>query len=148
MLEVCGVTKSYRGEGHSRTVLRHVSFTLSAAELAAVWGPAGSGKTTLLNIIGALDCPDRGEVRLDGAALHRLHPRGQEAIRRRDIGYLFQHAGLLPTLNVQENVEMALLLDESSASRRRVRAQTVLASLGVEELADWFPCELSALDRQ
>src|SRR5687767_14045088 len=123
MLEVSEITKSYRGERQSRTVLRHVSFTLTAADLAVGWGPRASGKTTLLNIVSALDRPDRGEVRLDGTALHRLNPRGQELIRRRDIGFVLQHSGLLPTLSVQENVEMALLLDESSVSRRRVRAQ-------------------------
>ncbi len=148
MLDVCGISKSYRGERHSRTVLRHVSFTLGAAELAVVWGANGSGKTTLLNIVAALDRPDRGEVRLDGTALHRLNPRGQEIIRRRDIGFVFQHSGLLPTLSVRENVEMTLLLDESSVARRRVRVQAALASLGVEDLAEWFPCELSACEKQ
>lgn len=148
MLEVNGVTKAYVTGSERHTVLHHVSFELRTGEFAAVSGPSGSGKTTLLNILGLLDQPDAGEIHLDGMPLHGMDLRRKETIRRHDIGFLFQDFALLPTLTARENVEMAILMDHPCGMRRRLRANAALASVGIQELAERFPSELSAGQKQ
>jgi putative ABC transport system ATP-binding protein len=102
----------------------------------------------LLNIIATFDRPDAGQVWLAGKLLHRLAPREAETVRQRDIGFVFQDFGLLASLTARENVEMALIASRLSRSRRKVLAREALVSVGIDELADRFPHEMSAGQKQ
>lgn len=148
ILHVRDLTRTYGTGALAKTVLQGVSLRLASGEVAAVCGPSGSGKTTLLNLIGTLDRPDSGELWLDGKPLHLASPEDRETVRRRELGFVFQEFGLLPGLTAQENVEMALLLEEDSRARRRIRAATALASVGLHAHAERFPHELSGGQKQ
>ena len=148
ILEVHGITKAYGAGSLAKIVLHGVSFAVAAGELAAICGPSGSGKTTLLNIIGTLDRADSGEIWLDGDPLHLISREEHEAVRRCDIGFVFQELGLLPNLTARENVEMALLLENGTRASRRARANAALASVGLHEHAGRFPHELSGGQKQ
>lgn len=148
MLDVRGLTKSYRMRAGSRTVLCDVSFTVERSTLAAVIGPSGSGKTTLLNVIATIDRADEGQIWLDAVPLHSLVESELEIVRRRDIGIVFQDFGLLPALTAAENVEMALLMEDAARRSRRARALEALEAVGLAEHANRFPHELSGGQKQ
>ncbi|MFO7277670.1 MAG: ABC transporter ATP-binding protein [Pseudomonadota bacterium] len=148
MLDVRGLTKSYRTRAGSLTVLRDVSFTVERSTLAAVIGPSGSGKTTLLNVIATIDRADAGQIWLDATPLHCLVEPELEIVRRRDVGIVFQDFGLLPALTAAENVEMALLMEDASRRSRRARALEALDAVGLADHANRFPHELSGGQKQ
>jgi len=148
VLDARGLTKSYGAGTQRRTALQSVSFTLHAGELASICGPSGSGKTTLLNIIGMLDHPDSGELWIGGTRVGRLPPTERERIRQRRIGLVSQEFGLLPTLSVIENVEMALLPQHASRADRLERARLTLQSVRLDQHERHFPHTLSEGQRQ
>lgn len=149
MLDVRNVTRSYYTNAmRPLHVLRDVCFSLRAGEVAAVCGPSGSGKTTLLNIVGALDRPDYGEVWLCGKPLHRMGQHYCERVLRSEIGFVIQDFALLPALSAQENVELALLMEERSPVCRRVRSEAALGRVAMRDWKHHFPHELSAGQKQ
>jgi putative ABC transport system ATP-binding protein len=127
-------------------VLSDVSFEVAPGELVALTGPSGSGKTTLLQLVGSLDRPTRGSIRVDDTAVERL----QRAARfRRDVvGFVFQLHHLLPSLSVQQNVELPLLAGHMSKHERNERALELLAEVGLAERAKNLPSDLSGGERQ
>jgi putative ABC transport system ATP-binding protein len=126
--------------------LNGVSLDVSLGELVAVMGPSGSGKSTLLNVAGGLDRPTSGEVRIGGADLATV--KDLAALRRREVGYVFQDLNLIPSLTAAENVMLPRELDGVRAGRARDEALSVLAEVGADEIADRFPEELSGGQRQ
>ncbi len=125
LVEVSGVSKTYR-DHVAVHALRDVSFTLDRGEFAAVVGPSGSGKTTLLNVIGALDVPDAGVIRIAGHELTAT-PRDQLAdFRLRRLGFVFQAYNLFPVLTVLENLEFVAVLQGVKPADRRRRARELL----------------------
>jgi ABC-type antimicrobial peptide transport system, ATPase component len=142
------VTRVY-GEGEAAvTALREVSLHVSAGELVAVMGPSGSGKSTLLNLAGGLDRATSGTVTLAGADLGALSPGELAALRRRQVGYVFQDLNLIPSLTAAENVMLPRELDGVRAGVARDEALAALAEAGVAHVADRFPEELSGGQRQ
>ncbi len=136
------VSRAYEG----RDVLHDVSFKVNAGELVALTGPSGSGKTTLLQLIGSLDRPTAGRILVDEVDVGRL--RRPALFRRSTVGFVFQLHYLLPTLTVQNNVELPL---EAAHVGRRERVELALALLGEVGLADRanaMPSELSGGERQ
>ena len=115
ILKAEGLTRSYDG----REVLRGISLELSAGGRLALMGPSGSGKTTLLNCLGGIDRPDGGRLFLRGTPMESLTPDALAAVRRRDIGSIFQFFHLLPTLTASENIELPLQLNGIPARERR-----------------------------
>ena len=109
-------------------------------------GPSGSGKTTLLNILGLLATPTEGRLRLDGQDVTGLSDRKRTAIRKRTIGFVFQHFYLLPTLTAVENVEVPLLLDQPPGLTKRARS--LLERMGLGDRLDHRPDELSGGQKQ
>src|SRR5258705_8871825 len=109
MIELAEVTKQF--EGKRRVIaLEAVSLTIPRGEMVSIIGPSGSGKSTLLNLIGGLDRPSSGDVRVDGEALGGLTDDGLTRVRRDKIGFIFQFFNLLPTLSCLENVGLPLHL--------------------------------------
>ncbi len=128
-------------------VLRGVDLTVKAGELIALYGPSGSGKTTLLNIIGALDQPTAGSVEVCGQDILRMND-AQRSRLRRQIGFIFQSATLLPTYTAAENIDLALRLPHLPFWERRRRVKTALEAIGLSAWAHHLPEELSGGQRQ
>ena len=128
-------------------VLRGVSLHVAAGSSVAVTGPSGSGKTTLLQIVGALDRPDSGEVRVNGRALSGLDEAARARFRNREVGFVFQAHHLLPQLNAFENV-LVPAWGASCTEACAERAGRLLGRVGLGERLDRFPGQLSGGERQ
>jgi lipoprotein-releasing system ATP-binding protein len=152
LLELNGVTKSYEATADAPAVpvLKGVNLRLEAGETVAIVGPSGSGKSTLLNIIGTLDRPTSGSVRLDGRDLTALDDTGLAAFRSRQIGFIFQLHHLLPQCTVLENVLVPTLAGgpEKRAEPPEVRARRLLQRVGLTERLNHRPGQLSGGERQ
>jgi len=146
VLQLDDVTRIHGSGATAVHALRGVTLSVAAGELVAVMGPSGSGKSTLLNVAGGLDTATTGAVRVEGVDLASLTRAELAAVRRRSAGYVFQDLNLIPTLTAAENVSLPLELD----GRRRIRAQAVaaLGEVGVADLADRYPDEMSGGQQQ
>jgi putative ABC transport system ATP-binding protein len=148
LLELSGVSKSYRSGAGQVHALREVDLAVEAGTLVAVMGPSGSGKSTLLTVAGGLEAPSTGRVAVAGRVLAGLS-RGERArLRRRTIGFVFQDYNLLAGLSAAENVSLPLELDGIAGRRARAEAVAVLERLGLAGRLDAFPDELSGGERQ
>ena len=148
MIALSDVHKVFRqGETEVRA-LAGVSFEVAAGEFVAIRGPSGSGKSTLLHLIGGLDVPSAGDIRIDGALLSRLTDDELTVFRRRKIGFVFQFFNLLPTLSAEENVALPLLLDGVRARDARPRALAALEQVGLAHRRRHRPDELSGGEMQ
>jgi len=137
------------GSGRLRVVaLDNVSLRVGAGEFVAVMGPSGSGKSTLLRLAGGLDRPTSGRVRLAGRDLSALGEAGLAEARRREVGFVFQEANLLPSLTAAENVALALEFDGVRPRAARAGARGLLDSLGLLAVAGRFPGQLSGGEQQ
>lgn len=148
IVEVIDVTKVYpqgRLEVHA---LRGLSMRIQPGEFVAVCGPSGSGKTTLLNLIGALDRPTSGVIRVEGRDLGAMSQRQRSHLRRDRLGFVFQAYNLMPVLTAYENAEMVLALQGADKQERREQVMRVLKEVGLEGLEDRRPDELSGGQQQ
>ncbi|WP_352231241.1 ABC transporter ATP-binding protein [Actinomadura sp. NBRC 104412] len=128
--------------------MRGASLSAYPGELVAINGRSGSGKTTLLNLIGGLDVPDSGTVRVDGRDVGALAEDDLLSLRRDVIGFVFQSHGLIPVLSAAENVEVPLRLARRPAAERAERVRVLLSLVGLREHAEQRPYELSGGQRQ
>jgi lipoprotein-releasing system ATP-binding protein len=142
------LSKSFPTRGEPLVVLRDVSLALAAGQNAAILGPSGSGKSTLLFIIGTLDSPTGGSVRLGGQDPFVLAEPELAAFRNRHIGFVFQDHYLLPQLTVLENVLIPAMAEGSPTPEAVQRAKDLLARVGLAERLDHRPAELSGGERQ
>ena len=147
MIDLHGVTKRFEGK-RQVTALDAISLSIPHGEMVSIIGPSGSGKSTLLNLIGGLDRPTLGEVRIDGAALAGMSDDELTKVRRDKIGFIFQFFNLLPTLSCLENVGLPLHL--RGWPRRKVdeRARELLDLVQLGHRIDHLPDELSGGERQ
>jgi lipoprotein-releasing system ATP-binding protein len=152
LLELRGVTRSFGGSGDSATtdVLLGVSFALDEAEALAIVGPSGCGKTSLLNLIGGLDQPDEGSIRLGGQELAQMNPDELAAMRAEDLGFVFQAHHLLPQCTALENVLVPSLVCTDGDLRKSApeRGRALLDRVGLGERHDHFPAQLSGGEAQ
>jgi putative ABC transport system ATP-binding protein len=148
LVAISALEKSYRTGEVETPVLRGVDLTVARGECVAVLGASGCGKTTLLHLVGALDRPDRGSIRIAGAEITRLSRREQARLRRERLGFVFQFYNLLPTLTARENVEVALELLPISRSELRAQAAQALEQVGLGARQDRFPAQLSGGEQQ
>jgi putative ABC transport system ATP-binding protein len=147
VLELDEVTKVY-GEEPPVHALRRVSFSVRRGELVAVVGPSGSGKSTLLHVIGTLERPSSGVVRIGGVDAARLSDRHLSLLRARKIGFVFQQFFLAEHSTLLENVADGLLYAGVAAGERRERAADALAAVGLGERLKARPTQLSGGERQ
>ena len=148
IVELIDVTKHYRQGAVLVQALRGLTLALETGEFTALCGPSGSGKTTALNLIGALDNPTSGIVRVDGRELGKLSRRQLSHLRRDRIGFVFQAYNLMPVLSAYENAEMVLALQGVAPEVRRERVTNLLADVGLEGLERRRPDELSGGQQQ
>jgi len=147
-IEVKDVYKIYRREAQEVPVLSGLTLDVKAGEYVALMGPSGSGKTTLLNLLGGIDQPTRGSIRIGETDIARLNGAQLSKWRSRNIGFIFQLYNLIPVLNAEQNVELPLLLVKMSAGERKKRAKTALELVGLGDRLHHFPRQLSGGQEQ
>lgn len=146
LLEVENLSKTY-GQGEAAVhALQGATFTVPKGEFVAVVGESGSGKSTLLNLIGGLDTPTEGKVRIDGKDIFAMKDRSLTVFRRRNIGFVFQSFNLIPELTVEQNILFPVLLDYQTPDRAYL--EELLEVLGLTERRHHLPGQLSGGQQQ
>jgi putative ABC transport system ATP-binding protein len=148
ILELRDVHRLHGSGAGAVHALRGVTLTVDAGELVAVMGPSGSGKSTLLNLAGGLDRPTEGEVAVDGTVLGRCSRSALAALRRRQIGYVFQDLNLLASLTAAENVALPLELDGTGVRKARRLALAALSEVDLDDYGPRFPDQMSGGEQQ
>ena len=141
------LTKNYKLGDSIVPALRGVSLQINANEFLSIMGPSGSGKTTLLNLLGALDLPTSGKVFFDGVDLTQVPERKLYEVRRKKVGFVFQHFYLIPTLTTIENVFVPVIPIRNN-TRFKSRAKELLSTVGLEERMNHKPNQLSGGEQQ
>ncbi len=144
MITLNNITKSFG----SLQVLKGIDLQIEKGEVVSIVGPSGAGKTTLLQIMGTLDKPDTGSVRIDDTDVTRLSEKEMARFRNQHLGFVFQFHQLLPEFTALENVMIPALIANRSQKETRTRAQELLQFLGLAERADHKPNELSGGEKQ
>jgi putative ABC transport system ATP-binding protein len=148
LVDVDGVEKVFHRGSEEIHVLRDLHLQVREGEFLALMGPSGSGKSTLLHLIGGLDRPTRGSVKVAGQSLSDLSDRWLAGWRARHVGFVFQLYNLLPVLTAERNVELPLLLTHLSKRERRKHVETALAVVGLKDRARHYPRTLSGGEQQ
>lgn len=148
LIEVRQLSKSYVRGKQSIKVLDALSLDIPKGDFVALMGPSGSGKTTLLNLIGGLDQPSAGEIRIDGKRIDRMKTSELARWRAANVGFVFQFYNLLPVLTAERNVELPLLLTKMGGAERLKRANIALEIVGLKDRARHKPKELSGGQEQ
>ncbi len=150
IIEVIDVTRSYQLGARAEPVLalRGVSFDVEQGGFVAIVGPSGSGKSTLLNLLGALDRPTTGTVRINGRDIARLNDTQLAALRNAQIGFVFQQFQLLPRTSATDNVALPLIYAGIARAERVQRAHAALSAVGLGHRLTHQPNELSGGEQQ
>jgi putative ABC transport system ATP-binding protein len=148
MIELRGLEKTYHTAGVDTPVLHAIDLTIEEGEFVALMGPSGTGKSTLMNILGLLDRPTGGTYTLAGQDLTSLDDNALSVIRNRRLGFVFQLFHLLPRVSVLQNVLLPFLYTEPYPPDAKERAQTLLASVGLQERMNFKPNALSGGQQQ
>ena len=144
-----GLVKGYNpGKPNEVKVLQGASLQVAAGEVVALVAPSGAGKSTLLHIAGLLDTPDSGKVTIGGTDMTQLSDRKRTAVRRADVGFIYQFHHLLPEFTALENIVLPQLANGASQEKATTRAQDLLARVGVGERAGHRPAALSGGEQQ
>jgi len=143
-----GISKSYRLGAARVPAIQGVTLSIGPGEFAALQGPSGSGKTTLLNLLGLLDRPDEGTVRIEGQDGEALSENERSDLRRDRFGFVFQTFNLIPVLSAEENVAYPMVIAEVGDPQRRERARELLRSVGLSDKLGVRPDLLSGGQRQ
>ncbi|HZS04940.1 MAG TPA: ABC transporter ATP-binding protein [Blastocatellia bacterium] len=148
VLVVEDVRKTYAGGETPVTAVRGVSFTLEAGDFVALMGPSGCGKSTLLHLCGAMDRPTSGRLTIAGVSLSGLNDDSLTRLRRERVGFIFQFFNLLPTLTVEENIALPLLLAGRAAGEADRWARVMADRVGLGHRLNHFPSQLSGGEMQ
>lgn len=148
VLECDHLVKNYQQGPQTLQILRGLTVGVNAGEHLAIVGASGSGKSTLLNLLGGLDKPDRGEVRLLGQSFSRLSDNQRGRLRNQHLGFVYQFHHLLGEFSALENVAMPLLIGKHSTKSAKGKAAELLARVGLAARAEHRPAQLSGGERQ
>ncbi len=148
LIQVRGLSKTYQRGSEEIHVLQGLNLDVEAGEFVAFMGPSGSGKTTLLNLLGGLDLPSAGSIRVAGDEITRMSARKLTSWRARHVGFVFQMYNLIPVLTAFQNVELPLLLTSLPKTERRRHVETALAVVGLADRVHHYPQQLSGGQEQ
>ncbi len=143
MVEIESVNKIFQTKEVETQALDNINLTIDSSEFVSIMGPSGCGKSTLLNLIGLLDAPTSGTIRINGTDISRMNDKEAARFRNKTLGFVFQNFHLIPSLNVTDNVELPLLYGHVPASERKGRVEEVLERVGLSHRAKHFPAQLS-----
>lgn len=147
-INIADLCKTYKLGTVDVEVLKNINLTISDGEFVSIMGPSGSGKSTLLYLIGGLDKPTSGSVKIKGKELSYMKDREESLMRRRDIGFVFQFYNLIPNLNVEENIMLPVLLDGKKMKAYRQKLDELLDTVGLSDRRLHTPRELSGGQQQ
>ena len=148
VLQASGIHKSYLQGPQPLHVLRGADLEIKSGERVAIVGLSGSGKSTLLHVLGGLDQPERGNVRIQGRDIFALGEKERGELRNRTLGFVYQFHHLLPEFSAMENVAMPLLISRADVAAAKREAMKMLERVGLQDRADHRPAELSGGERQ
>lgn len=144
MIELAKIWKKYS----TTPVLKDLNLTVKEGQFISIRGKSGAGKTTLLKIVGLLEPPDKGQVKLNGKNVNGLNDDEKSTIRLNHIGFIFQFFNLIPSLTIIENIELPLALAGAKKQERKKKASELLKYFGLTHLCERFPETLSGGERQ
>lgn len=148
VIEAVDLCKTYRLGTISTEVLKDVNLVINQGEFVSLMGPSGSGKSTLLYLLGGLDKPTSGSIKLKGRELSVMKDKEESKMRRREIGFVFQFYNLVPNLNVEENIMLPILLDGKRLKQYKNRLDEILELVGLTDRRKHTPRELSGGQQQ
>jgi lipoprotein-releasing system ATP-binding protein len=149
VLRLDGIVRTYRAPGAPPLeVLRGASLTVGRGELVALVAPSGAGKSTLLHVAGLLERPDGGDVLVDGQSCGKMRDDGRTAVRRNEIGFVYQFHHLLPEFSALENVAIPKMIAGKGRAQARLEAMAELESVGLKDRASHRPARLSGGEQQ
>lgn len=147
ILNVNHVSKIY-GTKQKFKALHDINFSVDKGEFVAIMGPSGSGKTTLLNVISSIDSISGGTVEISGNEINQLSNKKLAQFRKRELGFIFQDYSVLPTLTVKENIMLPLSVQKMKKDEMEKNYQDVTEALGIYDLSDKYPSEISGGQQQ
>ncbi|HPE41348.1 MAG TPA: ABC transporter ATP-binding protein [Bacteroidales bacterium] len=148
MIEAHGLVKNYINGAVQVKALDHVSLSVKKGEICSILGPSGCGKSTLLNCLSAIDHPDEGEIEINGKNIIKMNDKEVTKFRAKNMGFIFQFYNLIPVLNALENVELALLAQNSHLQNTYKIAKEALLKVGLDGRTSHYPHQLSGGERQ
>lgn len=147
ILNVNHVSKIY-GTKQKFKALHNINFSVDKGEFVAIMGPSGSGKTTLLNVISSIDSISGGTVEISGNEINQLSNKKLAQFRKKELGFIFQDYSVLPTLTVKENIMLPLSVQKMKKDEMEKNYQDVTEALGIYDLSDKYPSEISGGQQQ
>jgi putative ABC transport system ATP-binding protein len=148
IIEALDLCKTYKLGEVDIEVLKDVNFEISQGEFVSLMGPSGSGKSTLLYLLGGLDKPTSGSIRIKGRELSAMEDKEQSEMRRSQIGFVFQFYNLVPNLNLEENIMLPILLDGKKLKENKSKLDEILELVGLSDRRKHTPRELSGGQQQ
>lgn len=148
MIKFENVEKVYRTDKVETIALSNINVEVEKGEFISIMGPSGCGKTTMLNIMGLLDVPSNGTIRINGATIDSYKDKYIARIRNETIGFIFQNFHLIPDLRVRDNVALPLLYRRGSQKKQKVLVEQALEKVGLGSRMDHFPTQLSGGQQQ